>query len=216
MSRDTVSSVTSANAGTAINWAMLAQVSLSASVLYACTGNRFLFDGVNTYSPVGGLGGVDPVIEEPTLFPRSVKLWISAVGSANLYEPMNENLFNKTVKLYRAALDGSLNIIGTPQLCLHGYIDGVNVTLNDSQRGNFFEIEVESRIRREAASNYYTTENHDQMLQGVYSGDTIFKYVPRIIGFTSQWGGQNQTLEGTPTRGPGAGSGGGGGRGGGR
>lgn len=212
--RDTDPSVTSATAGTAIRYAMLAQIGISAGTMYCCTGNRWLYDGVNTYTPVGGLGGVDPVIEEATLFPRSVKLWLSAVGSANLAEPMNENLFNKPVRLYRATLTGSMTIVGTPQQCLRGYINKVNVNLGDPQRGNYFELEVESRIRREASSNFYTNENHNQMLAGVYSGDTIFKYVPRIMGYQSKWGGTNQSLEPGTQRGGGMGGGAGGSRGG--
>lgn len=203
MSRDTDPSVTSANAQATINWAMLAQIGMSASTMYACTGNRFLNDGINTYSPVGRLGGVDPVVEESTLFPRAVKLWLSAIGSANLAEPMNENLFNKPVRLFRAALDSTLTIVGTPQQCLRGYINKVNVVLGDPSKGNYFEIEVESRIRREASSNFYTTENHDQMVSGVYSGDTIFKYVPRIMGYQSKWGDKNQSLTGVSGGGPG-------------
>jgi hypothetical protein len=212
VSRDTDVSVTSANAAPLIKYSMLVQMGLSGGgTLYACTGNRFLFDGANSYSPVGHLGGVEPVIEESTLFPRAVKLWLSAVGSANLAEPMTENLFNKPVRMFRALLSDSMTIVGTPQQCFYGYVNKCDVHLADAQKGNYFEIEAESRIRREASSNFYTTENHDQMVSGVYSGDTIFKYVPRILGFQSQWGGQNQSLGGsTPHGGPSTGGGGGG------
>jgi hypothetical protein len=214
MSRDTDFAVTSANAQTALQWALLCQLGLSTgAILYTCTGGRYLNDGVNTYTPVGHLGGVEAVVEESTLFPRAVKLWLSAVGSANLYEPLTENLFNKSVRLFRASLSSSLSIVGTPQQCFRGYVNKVDIKLGDDQKGNYFEIEAESRIRREASSNFYTTENHDQMLAGVYSGDTIFKYVPRIQGYQSKWGAMNQSLDGTGGGGPGSGRSGGGGKG---
>lgn len=208
MSRDTDVAVTSANYGASIRYAMLAQIGISSGTMYCCTGNRWLFDGVHTYTPVGALGGVEPVVEEATLFPRAVKLWLSAVGSANLAEPMNEQLFNKPVRLFRTTLSESMTIVGTPQQCLRGYINKVNVNLADPQRGNFFELEVESRIKREASSNFYTTENHDQMVTGVYSGDTIFKYVPRIVGYQSKWGDKNQSLTGDANHGRGPNGGG--------
>ena len=196
MGRDTVASVTSANAAPQIHWAMLAKINLTSTTLYMTTGTRFIYDGVNTYTPVGGLGGVEPIIEESTLFPRALKIWMSAVGSANLAEPMSENLFNKPVRMYRCTLTGSMTIVGTPQQCFRGYINKCDVVLGDAEKGNYFELEVESRIRREASSNFYTKENHDQMLGGVYSGDTFFNYVPRIQGFQSKWGDGSQTLSG--------------------
>jgi hypothetical protein len=129
---------------------------------------------------------------------------------------MTENMFNKPVRLYRMILSDSLTMIGSAQQCFRGFVNKVDVHMGDPQKGNYFELEAESRIRREAASNYYTTENHNQMASGVYSGDTIFKYIPRIPGYQSQWGGVTQQLDASPSNHPRGGGGGGKGGSGGR
>jgi hypothetical protein len=192
MTRDTVSSVTSANAATQVPWSMLVKVALNSSTLYASTGMRFVFDGVNTWSPVGGLGGLEAIREDTTTKSRGLRLWLAAINSSQLYEPFTEALFNKEVRVYRATLSGSNTCVGTPQQAFRGYINKVDVHLGDSERGNYFELECESRIRREASTAYYTRE----FLMQTYSGDTGLDYVSRIANFQSNWGGKNQVLSG--------------------
>lgn len=191
MSRDTVAAVTSANAEATVNWAILAQIGVTSSTIYACTGDRFIYSGANTYSPVGYLGGVEPAQEEADVFPRGMKLWVALVSSQALYEAMAEHLFNRTVSMYRATLDPSsaYTVVGTPQMFFKGRINRCEVRLGDPERGNFFELEIESRLRREAASAYYTRE----MMYQTYSGDTFFNYVHLIPGYKSVFDGKTQS-----------------------
>jgi hypothetical protein len=192
MTRDTSTSVTSANAATQVSWAILVKVALNSSTLYAATGMRFLTDGTNTYTPLGGFGGIEAIREDTELKPKGARLWMAALNSAQMYEPFTEALFNKEVRIYRAALSGSSTIVGTPQQAFKGYINKVDVKLGDAERGNYYEVECESRIRREAANAFYTEE----YLAQTYSGDTFFKYVTKIPGFQSNWGGKDQVLSG--------------------
>lgn len=191
MSRDTTSSVTSANAAPAINWCIMADIGVTSSTIYACTGDKFITSGGNTYSPVGYLGGVEPVQEDADTFPRGMKMWVALVNSQALYEAMAEHLFNRSVSVYRAALNPSsaYAVVGTPQMFFKGRINRCEVKLGDPQRGNYFELEVESRLRREAASAYYTRE----MMYQTYSGDTLFDYVHLVPGYKSVFDGKTQS-----------------------
>ena len=192
MSRDTVSSVTSHFAQTQFQASLLCKLALNSSTLYACTGNRFVTDGTNTYTPVGGFGGVGDIQEDANPKSRTLRVWVSALNSAALYEPFTEALFNKDIRLYRAAVSGSNTCVGTPQQIYRGFVNKVDVKLGDEQRGNYYELECESRLYRESSTAYYSKE----FLWRTYSGDTGLDYVPRIAGFQSNWGGKTQQFSG--------------------
>lgn len=200
MSRDTSAAVTSANAAPAINWCIMADIGVTSQTLYACTGDKFIVSGGNTYSPVGYLGGVEPVQEDADVFPRGMKLWVALISSSALYEAMSEHIFNRNVSVYRATLNPSSSyaVVGTPQMFFKGRINRCEVKLGDPERGNYYELEVESRLRREAASAYYTRE----MLYQTYSGDTFCNYVHLIPGYKSVFDGKTQSALNLGGQGP--------------
>jgi hypothetical protein len=193
MSRDTSAAVTSANAAAQISWSILADIGVTSTTVYACTGDKYLTSGGNTYSPVGNLGGVEPVQEDADTFPRGMKMWCALVSSQSVYEAMAEHLFNRSVSMYRAVLNpaSAYTVVGTPQMFFKGRINRCEVKVGDPERGNYFELELESRLRREAASAYYTRET----LYQTYSGDTLFNYVHLIPGFKSVFDGKVHTLQ---------------------
>jgi len=184
MSRDTVASVTSAAAAPQLRFRLLAEVAVTSSTLYACTGDKFIFSGSNTYSPIGILGGISPIKESADGRPRGCTLWLRAVSSTDLREPLSEALFNKTVRLFRTFLSDSYTIVGTPQLGFSGYINKCELKLGDPEKGNFFEVEVENRLMREARSNWFNQET----LWESYSGDTFYVHQAKIPNYRSAWG----------------------------
>jgi len=171
----------------------LVDLTLTNSTFKLCTGFTPVAWGVNTYTPVGRLGGLEQIEEAGDLYPRAMRMWISAVGSAQLYEPLTENLFNKNVTVYRALLNAQGIAVSTPEQRFRGRINVCNVHLKDAAKGNYVEIEVESRLRLEPRSARFNKE----YLWLTHSGDTFFNYVPEIEGFVGQWGIQ-QTLFSLP------------------
>ncbi len=186
MSRNTSSAVTSASQLPTLRYHMLCEVdSLSGGTVYACTGNRFIYSS-NTYTPVGHLGGYEAIQEDSDVFPRGVRIWFAAIESSSIADVLAETMYDKPVKLYRCFISDSYTVVGTPQLAFKGTVDQVNMQLGDSERGNFFELECESRLRQTGRGRYFNRET----LQGAmgYSGDTFFDYVPQIPLVTANWG----------------------------
>lgn len=185
MSRNTDASVTSASQLPQLKYRLLCEVhSVTDGPARACTGDRYIFSG-NTYSPVGGLGGIEKIQEEADIFPRAVRIWFSAVQSTSIMsDVLAENLYSKPVKLYRCFLSNSYTVIGTPQLAFLGYINQVDLKLKDEERGNYFELECESRLRQPAKAIYFNKAT----LNKTYSGDTFFDYIPQIPLKTVNWG----------------------------
>ncbi|CAB4169920.1 hypothetical protein UFOVP1082_40 [uncultured Caudovirales phage] len=182
MSRHTTTAVDSALSLPEIPWALLADIGVSSSTMYVCTGNRYIYSN-NTYSPVGYLGGVDPIKEEADAFPRGIKMWLSLINSQATYEAFNEQLFNKPVVLYKTVTSYG-TVVGTPDIIFKGRINYCGGKTGDPARGNYFELEIESRLRREPKSAYYNRET----LWQTYSGDTGANYVDKIPLYKSQWG----------------------------
>jgi uncharacterized membrane protein YgcG len=152
----------------------------------ACTGNNFIVFNGNTYSPVGLLGGAEKIQEDVDIFPRAVRLWFSAVNTSQIQDVLTENMFNRPVRLYRTFLTDSFTNVATPEMVFNGRINTCEMKFRDPQRGDYFEIEVESRLMREARAQYFNRET----LWTVYSqsGDTFFDYVPHIALRKADWG----------------------------
>lgn len=169
-----------------IQFYTLAEFELDGGTLRVYNGAGYLNVGANTYSGIGDFGGMEPVKEDADSFPRGLRLWVSALNSASLYEAINEQLFNREVRVYRAWYNpSSLTVVNTAELWFRGKMNEVDLYRGDEDRGDYLEIMAEHKLRREAKSSYYTRED---MLVGPYSGDTFFDHTSKIPGFKALWG----------------------------
>lgn len=184
MTRFVYASAESSSQEPTVRFRVLADVTFTGTTARLCSGITPVAWGVNTYSPIGMFGGVEAVQEDSTPFPRAVRLWLSAVGSAQMSEALTENLFNKPVKLYRAFLNTGNTFVSTPEVMFSGFINQVQLKLRDPTRGNYVELEIESRLRREPRSAWFNKET----LWQTYSGDTFFNFIEQIPGFKALWG----------------------------
>ncbi len=178
----------------------LVDVGVTSGTIYACTGYRYLFAMGNTYTPVGVLGGIDPIQEESDPFPRGVKMWLAAVDSSDLYEPLREDMFNRTVKIWEAYLDpDTFALPNTPELRWQGKVNEIEIRFNDSEKGNYYEVTAETELRKTPQRAYFNRET----LQLTFSGDTFFDYQYLIPTQRTMWGQQATTFGNYPTGGGG-------------
>lgn len=195
MSRNLSAAVTSISQLSTVRYRLLCEVySLTGGTTRACTGNNFVVFNGNTYSPVGKLGGLDPIQEESDVFPRSCKLWFAAVNTTAIQDVLSENMFRKPVVLYRTFLTDSYTCVATPEVVFKGRINTCDMRLKDPERGDYFEIEVESKLGRSNRSVYFNKET----LSIVYAqnSNTLFDYVSQIPFKKANWGGMNVVANG--------------------
>lgn len=188
MSRNVSAAVTSISQLPTVQYRLLCEVdSLSTGMTRACTGYQFIMFAGNTYSPVGHLGGVEKIQEDADIFPRAARLWFSAVNTASIPDVLSENLFNRPVRIYRTFLTDSYTIVASAERLFNGRINTCDMVLGDPQKGDYFEIEVESRLARPPRAQYFNRET----LWTVYaaSGDTFFDYMTQIPLTRVSWGG---------------------------
>lgn len=189
MSRNDSAAVTSISQLPNLRYRLLCEVySLTAgATARTCTGNNFIVFAGNTYSPVGDLGGADPIQEESDVFPRSARIWFSAMNSAGIQEVLAETMFNRPVIIRRTFLTDSLTCVSSPQIVYKGNVNTVEMKLKDPERGNYFELEIDSRLNRNSRSLYFNRET----LITAYSnsGSTLFDYIPQIPLTKANWGG---------------------------
>jgi hypothetical protein len=160
--------------------------SLSTGTTRACTGYQFLTFNGNTYSPIGNLGGAEKIQEDVNPFPRATRLWFAAVSTTQIQDVLSENLFNRPVRIYRSFLTDSFTNVATPEELFRGFINTCDMELQNPQRGDFFQIEVESRLMRKSRAQYLNRET----LWTFYnqSGDTFFDYLHLIPLTKANWG----------------------------
>jgi hypothetical protein len=165
----------------------LVDIGVTSGTLYACTGKQYLFARGNTYTPVAGLGGIEPIKEESDPFPREIRLWMRAVNSSDLYEPLREDMFNRPVRVYETLLNpDTLTVAHTPELRWQGYVNEVEVRFGDEERGNYFEIGAISDMGREPVLAYSNKET----LTLEHSGDTFCDYQHLVPSVKAMWGQQ--------------------------
>lgn len=187
MSRNLSAAVTSISQLPTVQYRWLVEVfSLSTGTTRACTGYQFIQFNGNTYAPVGHLGGAEKIQEDADVFPRAVRLWFAAVSTTQIQDVLNENMFNRPVRMYRTFLTGSFTNVATPEEIFRGFINTCEMKLKDPERADFFEIEVESRLRREPRAQFFNRET----LWTFYgqSGDTFFDSLAQIPFIKAKWG----------------------------
>lgn len=188
MGRNIAAAVTSISQLAQVRYRMLVDVdSTSTGTTRACSGLQFIFAFGNTYSPLGMLGGVDKIQEDADVaYPRAVRLWFAAVNTAQIQDVLNENLFNRPVRIYDTFLTDSLTAVSTPEQRFGGYINTVDMKLRDPSRGDYFELEVESRLMRPPRAQYFNRETLWTFYNS--SGDTFFDYITQIPFKKANWG----------------------------
>lgn len=186
MTRTLAAAVNSYVSLPAVTLYTLADLILDSGTLRIYNGAGFLMVGANTYSGVGDLGNVEPIKEDADEFPRGLKITLAAVTSSNLLsEAIGETLFNRQIKLYRCWYNTtSKSVVNTAEVWFRGRINEVNAHRGDPEQGDYLEVTVATRLRREAGVSYYTQED----LWLTYSGDTFFQHLDKIAGFKSLWG----------------------------
>lgn len=187
MSRDLSAAVTSAAQLDTVQYRWLVEVdSLSTGMTRACTGYQFIVFNGNTYAPIGHLGGAEKIQEDADVFPRAVRMWFAAVSTTQIQDVINENMFNRPVRISRTFLTDSYTNVATPEQLFQGFINTCEMKLKDPERGDFFEIEVESRLQRQTRAQYFNRES----LWTFYaqSGDTFFDYLTQIPLSKAKWG----------------------------
>lgn len=190
------SAANSASAAPQLQYRQLATIGVQSGNLYTCNGTEFLFTLGNTYTPVGGLGGIEPIQDEADVQPRTLRLWLQAIGSSDLFEPLKEDMFNRPVLIDHGyvSMSAAATLVSTPERLWSGYINNVDVHFADIEKGNFFEIEAESSLRRKAEVVNFTRE----ALQTVMgqSGDTFFDFIYQVPVIKALWGNQATSLNG--------------------
>lgn len=187
MSRNLSAAVTSISQLAQVQYRLLVEVdSLSTGITRACTGYNFIVFNGNTYSPVGNLGGIEKIQEDSNIFPRAVRLWFSAVNTSQIQDVLNESMFNRPVRVYRTFLTDSYTAVSTPEQLFRGRINTCEMKLGDDNRGDHFELEIESRLMRRPRAQFCDRET----LWTTYaqSGDMFFDWVTKIPFVKALWG----------------------------
>lgn len=199
--RFTGAAANSASQLSTIQYRTFVDIGVTSTTLYLVNGNQFLNSSatnnptVNTYSPVGGFGGIEPLQDQADVRPSTARMWMRAVGSADVFEPLREDMFNRPVVVRHGYLDAATDaLVSTPEVIWKGFVNKVDIRFADTEKGNYFEIEAETSLRRKSELINFTKE----ALQTVMgqSGDTFFDYIFQVPMVKALWGNQPTAFNG--------------------
>lgn len=189
-----------------MRYRQLVELGVTSSTLYLCNGNQFLYTLSNTYSPVGGFGGIEAIDESADGSARAIRAWMAATGSSDLYEPLREDMFNRPLTVRHGFLSGEgQTFVSTPEMLWSGYVNKIEVRFADPERGNFYEIEAITALRQRAPASNFNIETHWTTLN--QSGDTFFQFIDQVPLFRAMWGQQPTAFSGARGATPGGGGG---------
>lgn len=186
MSRNTDAAVTSASQASSLRFRLLVSIESLSTSFYACTGDRFIYTMGNTYSPIGHLGGTDVISEDGDTYPRNVRAWISVVNSSAMHAALNEQLFRKRGIVHRCFVNESWSVVGTPQLAFKGRINKAQIVEGDQERGNFIEVEFETRLAQAPLPGILSQDTFQQFIST--TSDSFMNYHHLIQNYVGQWG----------------------------
>jgi hypothetical protein len=84
--------------------------------------------------------------------------------------------------------------VSTPELVWRGFVNKVEIRFADRERGNYFEVEAETSLRRKAEAINFTRETLTTVLS--QSGDTFFDFIHLVPLSKALWGNQPTSFNG--------------------
>lgn len=187
MSRFNYAASNSASQLSQLRYRTLVDVGVSSGTAYACNGAQYLYTMGNTYTPVGGLGQVEPIQESSDLSAKTIRCTLQATNSVDLAEAMKEDMFGRPLKVWHVFINDSLTMVSTPELAWSGLINKVTLNFGTPDKGTFLEVEADTDLRRAPPVNNYDKES----MLILSSGDTFCNFVDKIPLAKAYWGKQN-------------------------
>lgn len=178
-----------------VAYRILGDIGVQSGTLYFCTGQRFLYDGTNTYTPVGGFGDVEDIVEETDAFPRDVTLSLSAFSRTGSYtigldptEPVQEGMFKRPVTLRGVFLDVPTGMITVaPERRFDGKIEEINLDINNMS----FSLRCVTEVRDTAPIQFFNRETIQLLVD---SSDTFADHVDQIPLARGKWGADDPSI----------------------
>ena len=147
------------------------------SVIYMCSGGyQITYDG-NTYTPSGHVAKISDVSESAKLAVGAVRLELSAAEQTYVAQFLNNDWMDIQIVYYKALLDSSAAIIGTPLMFFDGNITGFSIT----DRGKTSSMSIK------AASHWANFEvvsgrkTNDTSQQALFPGDLGMEYASHTV-----------------------------------
>jgi hypothetical protein len=185
----------SASQESMLKYRQFADVGVTSGTIHVCNGNRYLYTLGNTYSPVGGLGGIEKIEAPSDSQPKTLRMWLAAVSSSNMFNMGREDMFNKPVTIRYGYVSNVTNaLVSTPSVLWKGNVNQVELHFADEEKGNYFEIEAETSLRSKSEVINFNKETHETVM--AQSGDTFFTYIDKVPLTKALWGNQPTTFNG--------------------
>ncbi len=160
--------------------------------------------GPEVYTGIGDFGGLSSDVKETTSgAPTNLSLSLTGIDSSLINIALTDDYFRRDAELMLGLEDGNGDLLDDPEILFSGYMDKVDVVLN--QGFGQMSLNLESR-----GTNLLRNSDHrftDEDKQVEVPGDLMAEYVYRMADLTLRWG-SVPIGGGGPTHGPG-GTGGG-------
>lgn len=141
--------------------------------------------GSESYTGVGDFGGIQgEAIESVSGAPQALRLALSGVNSTLINIALTDDYFRRDAEVMIGLEDATGTLIDDPVILFSGFMDKVDIALNDKIGTFVLTCESRGQNLRRAPDNRFTDEDKQREV----SGDLFGEYIYRMQDLELFWG----------------------------
>lgn len=144
--------------------------------------------GAETYTGIGDFGGLSSdIIESVSGAPQPLTMSLTGLDSSLINTALTDDYFRRDAEILLGLEDAAGDLIDDPIVLYSGYMDKVDVALQEGSGQISLNLESRGTQFLSASDLRFTDED----LQVAYPGDLIGEYIYRMYDLVLHWGGAN-------------------------
>lgn len=177
MSRSINATTKTALATDGFRLATLVRIDFSTIVYLTDYGNDLVIPSLGTFSSSAHLLEISSVTESGALKVNNLNIQLSGVEQSYISIFLQQNYMDRRARIWRAVIDASNEVVGSPFLYFDGRIVGFDI--EDDKKDSVIDIEIASHWRDfEKIVNRKTNHNSQQIH---FAGDMGFEFASKMV-----------------------------------
>ncbi len=141
--------------------------------------------GAESYLGIGDFGGISStVVESVSKSPQSLKLSLTGIKASLITTALTDDYYRRDVEVMLGLEDALGDLIEDPEILFSGFMDTVEIALDDGIGHMTLTCESRGTNLRRASDHRFSDEDK----QAEVSGDLLAEYAWRMVDLQLFWG----------------------------
>lgn len=173
------------SASDVFSYLVFVELQFPSGTIYAHNGQgSYEFNG-NTWLGVGAFGNIGAMRDSVDITSQPITITLSSITDEIITAIQSDNIYNKTATIYVGAIDEELELLGTPDVWIDGYMEKKELVLGETSAVAITVLDDSAKLLQRT-NRRYTLEEHQKR----YPGDEFLEYLPYLQHLTLEWAGE--------------------------